>query len=163
MTPEAAASIDIRTILVPVDFSSGSDRAYGYAVRMARAFGARLFLLHVFDTRIIENVFHIHQLNEDDVRREMAEAAETSFAALSQRPESQGLEVERLSRDGIPAREIIRAAREVSADLVVIGAHGATGLREILYGTTAEGVVRGAHCPVLSVGDGRGKTGDVDA
>jgi nucleotide-binding universal stress UspA family protein len=90
----------------------------------------------------------------------MAEAAEASFAKLTARPECQGLVIERLSRDGIPAREIIRAAREVEADLVVIGAHGATGLREILYGTTAEGVVRGAPCPVLSVGDGRGHEED---
>ncbi len=156
MTPDPAASFEICKILVPVDFSSGSDRAYGYAVRMARAFGAKLVLLHVFDSRIIENVFHIHQMDEEAVRREMADSAKVSFAALSSRPESEGLDQELMSRDGIPAREIIRAAKDVEADLIVIGAHGATGLREILYGTTAEGVVRGAHCPVLSVGDGRG-------
>jgi nucleotide-binding universal stress UspA family protein len=140
---------------VPVDFSPCSERAFGYAVKLARAFGGRLVLLHVLDSRIIENVFHIHQLGEEDVRSEMASRAEKAFALLRDRPDVEGIPVEEVCRAGIPAREIIQAAKEVGADLVVMGSHGTTGLREILYGTTAEGVVRGAPCPVLSVGDGQ--------
>jgi len=156
MTQDPSEAFPSGTILVPVDFSECSYRAFGYAMRLARAFASRIILLHVFDSRIIENVFHIHQMDEEAVRREMASRANTSFAALRERPEAEGLEMENLQRAGIPVREIIDAAKTVDADLIVIGAHGATGLQGILYGTTAEGVVRTAHCPVLSVGDRSG-------
>ena len=153
MTVDPAIAFPIRTILVPVDFSECSSRAFGYGVRLARAFGSRILLLHVFDTRIIENVFHIHQMDEEAVRAEMEGRAKKAFDALCAEPETEGLEMESVRRAGIPAREIVEAARELDADLIVIGAHGATGLQGILYGTTAEGVVRTAPCPVLSVGD----------
>ena len=153
MTQDPTEAFPIGTILVPVDFSDCSSRAFGYGIRLARAFDSRIILLHVFDSRIIENVFHTHQMDEEDVRKEMATRASKAFAALSARPEAEGLEMENLQRAGIPAREIIDAAKTVDADLIVIGAHGATGLQGILYGTTAEGVVRTAPCPVLSVGD----------
>jgi nucleotide-binding universal stress UspA family protein len=148
--PEA---FPIGTILVPVDFSECSSRAFGYGVRLARAFGSRILLLHVFDSRIIENVFHIHQMDEEDVRKEMAGRAKKAFDALRADPEAEGIEMDSVERAGIPAREIVEAAKDLDADLIVIGAHGATGLQGILYGTTAEGVVRTAPCPVLSVGD----------
>ena len=153
MTQDPADAFPIRTILVPVDFSECSSRAFGYGVRLARAFGSRILLLHVFDTRIIENVFHIHQMDEETVRAEMEGRAKKAFDALCAGPDTEGLAMESVRRAGIPAREIVEAAKELAADLIVIGAPGATGLQGILYGTTAEGVVRTAPCPVLSVGD----------
>ena len=157
MTQDPADAFPIGTILVPVDFSDCSSRAFGYGVRLARAFGSRILLLHVFDTRIIENVFHIHQMDEEAVRAEMEGRAKKAFEAMCARPEVEGLDLESVRRAGIPAREIVQAAKDLEVDLIVIGAHGATGLQGILYGTTAEGVVRGAPCPVLSVGDGQGE------
>jgi len=52
---------------------------------------------------------------------------------------------------GEPAAEIVRVARERGAGLIVISSHGRTGLGRILFGSTAESVVRHAHCPVLVV------------
>jgi len=52
---------------------------------------------------------------------------------------------------GIPYREIIRKARETGSDLVVIGTHGRTGVEHVIFGSTAERVVRTSACPVLSV------------
>jgi len=149
-----------KRILVPVDFSEGSNRAFEYALLVARAFGARLTLLHVFDRRLVEDVFNLHHLDRDEARRRLDERAEIGFAKLQERATADGIESERLVREGIPAREIVRAAGDDHADLVVIGSHGTTALRDVLYGTTAEGVVRGAPCPVLSVGDGFGPTAD---
>jgi nucleotide-binding universal stress UspA family protein len=53
--------------------------------------------------------------------------------------------------DGLPPSAVKEAAEAVSADLVVMGTHGRTGLSQLLYGSTAEGVVRGAPCPVLTI------------
>jgi len=52
---------------------------------------------------------------------------------------------------GIPYEEIIRKAQEISASLIVLGTHGRTGLDHIIFGSTAERVVRGSACPVLTI------------
>jgi nucleotide-binding universal stress UspA family protein len=52
---------------------------------------------------------------------------------------------------GIPYREIIGKARDCAAGLIVIGTHGRTGVEHVIFGSTAERVVRSAPCPVLSV------------
>jgi len=52
---------------------------------------------------------------------------------------------------GIPYEEIIRSAREAAASLIVLGTHGRTGLDHLIFGSTAERVVRGASCPVLTI------------
>jgi nucleotide-binding universal stress UspA family protein len=54
-------------------------------------------------------------------------------------------------RQGRPATEIVEAAREIEADLIVIATHGHTGLKHVLLGSVAENVVRHAPCPVLTV------------
>ena len=61
------------------------------------------------------------------------------------------MEVEDVVVRGEPAAEIVRAARERGAGLIIISSHGRTGLGRILFGSTAESVVRHAHCPVLVV------------
>ncbi len=60
-------------------------------------------------------------------------------------------------RSGAPAEEIVRFADENSADLIVMGTHGWTGLRHLVMGSTAENVVRTANCPVLTVKSSAGE------
>ena len=60
-------------------------------------------------------------------------------------------DVEKVVERGVPFVEIIRTAKEKNADLIVIGTHGRTGIDHMLFGSTAEKVVRKAHCPVLTV------------
>jgi nucleotide-binding universal stress UspA family protein len=55
---------------------------------------------------------------------------------------------------GVPYREIVREARECGAGLIVIGTHGRTGVERVIFGSTAEKVVRMSPCPVLSVREG---------
>jgi universal stress protein A len=62
--------------------------------------------------------------------------------------------VETRTASGIPYREIVREARECGAGLIVIGTHGRTGVERVIFGSTAEKVVRMAPCPVLSVREG---------
>jgi nucleotide-binding universal stress UspA family protein len=60
-------------------------------------------------------------------------------------------DVEKIVERGVPFVEIIRTAKEKKADLIVIGTHGRTGIDHMLFGSTAEKVVRKAPCPVLTV------------
>ncbi|MCU0727820.1 MAG: universal stress protein [Planctomycetes bacterium] len=138
-------------ILVPTDFSPPSRKALGYAAELARVFGGVLILLHVIDRRVVENIYHIHALPPEAARAEMRRAAEAKLSELLASESLVGVSVTTRLVEGIPSVEIRREAGEGKADLVVIGSHGATGLSQLLYGSTAEGVVRGSPCPVLTV------------
>lgn len=143
--------LSLKRILVPTDFSPHSRKAFRYAVDLARTFSGGIVLLHVIDTRIVDNVYRIHALAPEKARTEMRQSAETAMREMLSRETHPGVAVEKQFVEGIPSVEIKRVAGELSADLVVIGTHGATGLVQLLYGSTAEGVVRAAPCPVLTV------------
>jgi nucleotide-binding universal stress UspA family protein len=81
----------------------------------------------------------------------LEETAARDLPAFSKSEEFAGLEVEDLLAHGEPAAEIVRVAEERGAGLIVVSSHGRTGLGRILFGSTAESVVRHARCPVLVV------------
>jgi nucleotide-binding universal stress UspA family protein len=81
----------------------------------------------------------------------LQQSAERELPRLAEREECAGLDVEELIVHGEAAAEIVRVARERDVDLIVISSHGRTGLGRMLFGSTAEAVVRHAHCPVLVV------------
>src|SRR5262249_59188485 len=79
------------------------------------------------------------------------EAKQPPGARLERRrPPDPPVPVEYLVREGDPVAEILRAARARDCDLIVMGTHGRTGLRRLLLGSVAEGVMRKAPCPVLT-------------
>ena len=86
----------------------------------------------------------------------LEESAARELPKLARAAECEGLDVEELIVHGEPAAEIVRVARERGADLIVISSHGRTGLGRILFGSTAESVVRYAPCPVLVVKPSQG-------
>ena len=142
----------IRRLLVPIDFSAGSDRASQYAAVLATALGASIHLLHV-----IEESFATHEVWECDAfdvsaRRERAvRESEARLAAIAAGFASTRATVTIEVRCGRAAREILAVAERRGTDLVVMGTHGRTGLMHLLYGSVAEHVVRKAGCPVLAV------------
>jgi universal stress protein A len=144
-------SIKMDEILVPTDFSRHSRKAFRYAMELARHFGAELTLLHVVDTRMVDNVYHFHQLSPERAREQMHSAAEESMARWIAAVKSQGLRVTAVYTEGVPPMEVQKVATEREVDLIVMGTHGATGLTQLLYGSTAQGVVSSAPCPVLTV------------
>ena len=143
----------LRSILLPTDFSECAEGALSYATDLARAAGARLVCLHVVEPLVPPVGYGpiTEPLPALDVAGQLEESAHRELPRLAQREECAGLEVEDLVAHGEPASEIVRAAREHSVDLIVISSHGRTGLGRILFGSTAESVVRHATCPVLVV------------
>jgi nucleotide-binding universal stress UspA family protein len=149
---EQAASAGVfrlQTILVPVDFSPFSSKALDYAAAFGRQFGATIVLVHVVEPMVYpENYMAVPTVNED-INGSLMKAAEEKLAAQRKGLASERIKV--MTRLGRPYVEIADAAKELEADLIILGTHGHTGLKHVLLGSTAERVVRHAPCPVLTV------------
>ncbi len=148
---DSSAAIDLKRILVPVDFSPLSKKAVHYATRLARQFGAELNLFHVVEPEI-PPAFDGFMIPPPPI----SNCASASYAnrldrlATSARTERVS-HVQSTVRTGLAAFEIVEAAKELDVDLIVIATHGYTGWKHFAIGSTAERVVRAAPCPVLVV------------
>ena len=151
MTPEhseTVAGASTKLLMVAVDGSEQSTWAAQVAAELARPLRADVVLVHVMDlhpSSALDIAF-----GESELRAELRRRADDVFtAAVSQFPH--GVAVQRLLREGNPGREIVASAAEWAAELVVMGTHGRGRLATFLLGSTAEAVIRGARCPVLTV------------
>lgn len=143
----------IRTILLPTDFSECGNYALSYAASLARTFNASIICVNVIEP-IVPAVGYsglTEPLPIADIAEQLEDSAERELPKLAECDECKGLTVEELVVHGEAASEIVTVARERDVDLIVISSHGRTGLGRILFGSTAEAVVRHATCPVLVV------------
>lgn len=144
------AFLRLKKILVPVDFSDFSAKGTKYAARFADKFGATLLLTHIVEpVRYPESILIPPEMAE--ANRERLTLARKALAAFVKRQVPAGLTTETLVRLGHPVDQIVAAAKECDADLVIVGTHGHTGLKHLLLGSVAERIVRLAPCPVLTV------------
>jgi nucleotide-binding universal stress UspA family protein len=143
----------IRSILLPTDFSECAECALPYATQLARQADAKIICLYVVEAMMppVGYAPVAEPLPAVDVSEQLQHSAERELPKLATREECAGLQVEELIVHGEAAVEIVRVAREREVDLIVISSHGRTGLGRMLFGSTAESVVRHAHCPVLVV------------
>lgn len=140
----------IERILVPHDFSETADAALTMALDLAAKLRARVTILHAYEAPTY--VFPESVVATADLVGQIRGAAEEALANLKERVEKPGgVQVETMLRQGVAWSEIDRAAKELSADLVVMGTHGRRGISRALIGSVAEKVVRTASCPVLTV------------
>ena len=138
-----------RRVLVPVDFSSATDRLVRTAADLVKGGPGRLLLFHVFDQRALEDVYNLHGLRPEEVSTRMRAGAEESLARLRGRPWLRGVKVESRFATGLPPEAIVEHAKRWKADLVVLAPHRRTGLAQLLYGRTSDAVVRESPCAVL--------------
>lgn len=136
--------LPIHTILHPTDFSEHSEYAFRFACALARDYGARLVVLHVAPSAVVAFGDGIVAFPIDDHQEELAR-----LSKIQDREPKLVADIQVAEGDAVP--EILRVARESACDLIVMGTHGWTGLRRLLMGSVAEGVVRRATCPVLTV------------
>jgi nucleotide-binding universal stress UspA family protein len=150
--------MQLRKILVPVDFSLGSVQVVEHALQLAQAFGAGLELLHVWE--IPGYVRPDLTVWVGDVSGSFAEhARRDATERMAELLDAHGL----TDRDdvvtrlvcGTPYASILGALETEEFDLVVMGTHGRGGLSHALLGSVAERVVRHAPCPVLTVRTGK--------
>lgn len=137
-----------KSILVATDFSAPAEQATALAVQFARTLDAKLTLLHVYElptpyeytAGISWPLDEVERQAKIVLERELTKLRDTLPAATS-----------RLSR-GEPVERILAEAKDIGADLIVLGTHGRKGLAHVFLGSVAEKVVRRATVPVLTVG-----------
>ncbi|NNH77265.1 universal stress protein [Acinetobacter sp. ANC 5380] len=139
-------------ILVPVDGSETAYAAVAKAVELAKAFGSKVTVVQVLslDPYIAAEYISANQTN-DLIERARTAIIESLDAAKAKFHE-QGVEVETKLLEGqVVHREIIRAAEESHADLIIIGSHGRTGFKKLFLGSVAQSLLGESHIPVLIV------------
>jgi nucleotide-binding universal stress UspA family protein len=141
----------ISKILVPIDFSDYSKSALKYAVDFAKLFNAELFLIYVIEPVIYPPDFSMGQIAVPSVDLEMDKRALEELENLAKKQIPKELKTRTMVKTGKPFIEIIDTATEMGADLIIIATHGHSGVEHILFGSTAEKVVRKAPCPVLTL------------
>jgi nucleotide-binding universal stress UspA family protein len=144
-----------RHILAATDFSGASDHAVEFAAQLANALGAKLTLVHAFEEPYPYPVPLPPEYVGDIRARLEARCAELR---------SSGADVRGVVRKGPPWSEVVSAAADEGADLIVVGTHGRRGLPRWLLGSVAERIVRLAPVPVVAVpGPAQGFAGSEDA
>lgn len=143
--------VRIKTILVPIDFSPGSRRALAHALPLAALFHARMVLVHV-----VKPVQELVDCGYGEVVRfwpdeAMIHRSGEHLRAMARCLKKPAVKLDTAVRSGEPGREIVEAAKETGADLIVIGTRGVSADQRDLMGSTAERVAREAGCPVLVV------------
>ena len=146
-TGNSRPAIEIKTIVVPIDFSGESFRVLDYAVAVAEQFGAVVHPVHVrshheaMATERARNIIGNYQDGISYLQDRLADVEHKHLLKFA--PEHCHI------FSGRPFEEICRLAREIDADLIILGSRGHSGLKRVLLGSTAERVVRYASCPVL--------------
>jgi nucleotide-binding universal stress UspA family protein len=140
----------MQTILVPTDFSPHSEKALELAEQLAKLTGAKIHLLHCYQINV-GGISPYGVTIPDEFNREIREAAAEKVEELEQKVAAQGIEVEAHVTPRYPSEAVTDLAKEIGADLIVMGTRGATGLKHIFLGSVAERTLRIAPCPVLTV------------
>jgi len=137
-------------IVLATDFTPASEKAASYAVGLSKRFASTLSLVHIVDLSVVtrsEEAFvslPLDQMRHDSAENQERLLSEVMMAGV--RATAQTLE------SHLPAASIVNFATELRADLIVTGTNGRHGLSKAILGSCAEGIIRHATCPVLTIG-----------
>ncbi|HKS09862.1 MAG TPA: universal stress protein [Pyrinomonadaceae bacterium] len=138
-------------MLVPVDFSPCSLNALRVAIGMAAPEGD-VTLLHVIDQQFIDDAVAAGLGSSEDIRNRLKEQAEANFISMLEGIDTGQVDIEKMTVVGLPFVEILKIARDLDLPMIIMGVRGrSTPPEEILFGSTAEKVLRGSRVPVLCV------------
>ena len=140
-----------KNILVATDFSFSSDEAVNHALHLAKQLGAHLDVVHVFSEPAMPSFYGAGSLllygNVPDIEEEAGNLLEKLKEEIS--TEYSDITTHLLKKK--PVAGILKAIEDLKPDLAIIGSHGLTGIRKVLLGSVADGVVQQAPCPVMVV------------
>ncbi|MFO7447266.1 MAG: universal stress protein [Ignavibacteriaceae bacterium] len=145
--------LNINKVLVPIDFSDYSKSSLRYAINFVKCFKAEIILVYVVEPVIYPPDFSMGQIAIPAVDAEIDKQAVDELEKLARVEIPQDVKCKTIIKTGKPFIEIIETASEEDVDLIIIATHGHTGVEHILFGSTAEKVVRKAPCPVLTLRD----------
>ncbi len=142
----------MKKILVPCDFSDSATQAFRFAIDLASQSHGEVLLLHVVEQPVMYDTLMMPSLSfEEGYRKDLKESAEKGFIKMKNKWAKDGPKVTGHIEYGTTAFSINHFATEKKADLIVMGTHGATGLKEIMIGSNTEKIVRTSAIPVLAL------------
>jgi universal stress protein A len=138
-------------VLVPVDFSPCSVNALRVAIGMAAPEGD-VTLLHVIDQEFVDDAVATGLGSSEDIRNRLKQQAEENFNTMLEGLDAGQVDIEKMTVIGLPFVEILKIARDLDLPMIIMGVRGrSTPPEELLFGSTAEKVIRGSRVPVLCV------------
>lgn len=144
----------IKKILVPLDFSDCSKYAFNYALDIARDGKAEIFLLHIIDMDLLGKISDIKLCPKAKAKKLMEKNAKTELDKLVKvSTQKHGISsIREIIEDGIPFLQILKKAKDLDIDLIIMGTFGtSTPMRRLFFGSTTERVLKGAKVPVLCI------------
>jgi len=144
-------TLGLNSILVPIDFSVHSKNALKYAIPLAEQFGASLHLVFVVEPTVYPADLGFGQVVLPGIEEELREKGAEELQALIEREIGSRVEATCIVRTGSPHQEILAEASEKDVDMIVVATHGHSGVEHMLFGSTADRIVRHAKCPVLTI------------
>ncbi len=144
-------SINIKSILIPLDFSETSLLALEHAVFMAKFYKAEVTLLHIIESLIFTSAITFNDTGSDlsSVIEQKAKEKLNQFA--DELSAKEGIKINTRVVEGRIYKSIVETASTLNSDIIIMGTHGVSGFREFMVGSNAFRVVTEAPCPVLSV------------
>ncbi len=141
----------VKKILFPVDFTMNMEKVLPIVKDMVKAFDAKLYVIHVIRSAEEFVGFEMGTAWYAALEKDLMDGAEKSMRRLvvEQLGDLEGVETQIAVGDVVD--EILDYAKKQEIDLIIIGTHGRKGLEKVMFGSVAEGVIKEAPCPVLTV------------
>lgn len=142
----------MKKIVVPCDFSEQAINALRFAIDIARQSNGEVHLVHVIELPILHDTVLMPVLSfEEALFEELREKAEKQFKKVETKYNDDSIKIKSKVVFGATSRMVLDYIGENKIDLVVMGTHGASGVREFVIGSNAEKIVRRSPVPVLAV------------
>ncbi|MGE4544904.1 MAG: universal stress protein [Pedobacter sp.] len=142
---------EFKTILFATDFSENSEYAFDYALAMARKYQSLLAIVHIINEPVDLRGFYVPHISFESLEEEIEEGARKMMEKFCRMHVSDYENYQTFIVPGIPYDEIIKKAEDLKADLIIMGTQGRSGLDHVLFGSTAEKVVRKSPVPVMTI------------
>lgn len=144
--------MEIKRILFPTDLSEGSAHAVPFVADLTKHYGAKLYIIHVMYDVARATGWYVPHVSMDEMYREIEANARKEIEKCCIEELRGYKDIDYKVLKGVPHEEILKFSEENSIDLIIMGTHSRKGLDRVIFGSTAERVVRNARCPVLTVG-----------
>lgn len=141
--------MEVRKILVPIDGSDASERAFSYALSLAKKTDAKIIMTYIIDADIL--IYPVYRVSLADVDSETIRKKGEDTLNLLTHDLPEGIEVEKIVKVGVPGRAIVRIAEDEGADLIIMGNSGKGSISSFVMGSVSHYTVQHSKCPVLIV------------
>ena len=145
--------LPVKNILCPTDFSQSSIKSTETVNKLAELFGSTVYLVNVVVPVPVNEgypgMIDTSAMNTEQLDMEIHNNAKESLQKMAKEHFSENITVKKTVLTGSPVDEISRFAEDQNIDLIIVPTHGRTGLKRLVMGSVAEGVIRHSSCPVL--------------